>query len=391
MAEPAKPDAETRDHLLATLADLIARGGPAPFLLDPVEPGPAAFPEPWQPSRAGVKLLLRRLLWHANIDREVEVDDQRAGAAPPTERKPATRVELIEVHATKAVFVLGLLGDDDIVGTLAHEVGMIHAMLHRPDESDPYRTAEPPVLAVDHDRDPERGSIATVYLGLGVLAANAAYQQYSRGGKFNGAYVPLMYDVLAAGAVPMSDLAFLLAVQAVVRDEDAPPAGLGGPQRDEVAAWMNALAETAGQAALCERLGISIAEADTAVSRPEVIAFDDVELEEEEPVQRNAFRWQTNRGGVGLVAGTVLGIGLAFGVSRGLMPLAAFGGATTGHLIGRRVRTPRCSACATIVRAGATTCWRCGASLRGDIYSLDERLVAEERLEQQGAQHDEQA
>lgn len=387
MPEPAKPDAETRDHLLATLADLIARSGPKPFLLEPVAPGAAAFPEPWQPSRSGVRLLVRRLLWHAGIDREVELDDRRSGVAPPTERKPATRVELAFVDATKATFALGFVGDDDIVGTLAHEVGTVHAVLHRPDADDPYRTAEPPVLVVDHDRDPERGSIATVYLGLGVLAANAAYQQYSRNGKFNGAYMPLEYDVLEAGAVRMSDLAFLLAVQAVVRDDDAPPAGLGGPQRDEVAGWIKALAASGGQAALCERLGISIADADTAVSRPEVVAFSDVELEEDAPIQRNAFRWQTNRGGVGLVAGTVLGIGLAFGVSRGLMPLTAFGGATTGHLIGRRVRRPRCSACATIVRPDATTCWRCGAALRGDIHSLNERLVAEERLEQQ---HDDQ-
>lgn len=388
MAEPSKPDTETRDHLLATLADLIARGGPTPFLLEPVEPGAKAFPEPWQPSRAGVKLLLRRLLWHAGIEREVELDDRRFAGALPTERKPATRVELLEVDGTKAVFALGFIGDDDIVGTLAHEVGTIHAVLNRPDASDPYRSAEPPVLVVEPDLDPERGSIASVYLGLGVLAANAAYQQYSRGGKFNGGYVPLEYDVLNAGAVPMSDLAFLLAVQAVVRDENAPPVGLAGPQRDEVVGWMKALAATGGQAALCERLGIAIADADAAVVRPEVVPFADVELEEDEPIQRTAFRWQTNRGGVGLVAGTVLGLGLAFGVPRGLFPLVAFGGAATGHVIGRRVRRPRCSACATIVPPDATRCRRCGASLRGDIDSLNERLVAEERLEQQ--QHDEQ-
>ena len=382
MPEPGKPDAETRDHLLATLADLIARGGARPFLLEPIAPGAAAFPEPWQPTRAGTKLLLRRLLWHAGIDREVEIDDRRFAGALPTECKPATRVELVEVHAVKAVFALGFIGDDDIVGTLAHEIGTVHAVLHRPDADDPYRTAEPPVLVADHDHDPERGSIATVYLGLGVLAANAAYQQYSSSGKFNGGYVPLEYDVLNAGALTMSDLAFLLAVQAVVRDEDTPPEGLGGPQRDEVAGWIRALAAAGGQAALCERLGITIAEADAAVSRPEVVRFPDVELEQDAPIAKNAFRWQTHRGGVGLVAGTVLGIGFAFGLSRGLMPFTALGGATTGHLIGRRVRTPRCSACATIVRSDATTCWRCGAVLRGDIHSLNERLVAEERLEQ---------
>jgi hypothetical protein len=81
------------------------------------------------------------------------------------------------------------------------------------------------------------------------------------------------------------------------------------------------------------------------------------------------------------VAGTVIGVGLAFVVSRGLMPITAFGGATAGHLVGRRVRTPRCSACASVVPAGATVCPACGAALRGDIASLSERLDAEEALE----------
>ncbi|HSD87341.1 MAG TPA: zinc ribbon domain-containing protein, partial [Kofleriaceae bacterium] len=307
---------------------------------------------------------------------------RRAGA-PPTERMPATRVELVEVDASKAVFVLGFVGDDDVVGTLAHEVGTIHAATHRPEEPEPYRTAEPPVVHIDPDRDPERGSIATVYLGLGVIAANAAFQQYSRGGRFNGGYVPLEYDVLRAGAIPMSALAYLLAVQATVRGESAPPEGLEPPQRDEVAQWMKALAEE--RAALLERLGIAARDHLDAegkpLQRPEAKVFADASLEDEARPARNAFRWQTNRGGIGLVAGTVLGIGFAFVISRGMMPITFVGGATTGHLIGRRVRVPRCSACANVVRSDATTCTHCGARLRGDIASLSERLEAEERLE----------
>jgi hypothetical protein len=367
-----------REHLLGVLADFVARGGAAPFLLPPVAPGAAAFPEPWAPTRAGVQLLLQRLAWHAGIDREIEVDDRQFAAAPPTERKPATRVELVEVRGTKAVFALGFVGTDEVAGTLAHEVGTLHAVLNRPDDADPYRTAEPPVIAVDPDRDPERGSIAAVYLGLGVLAANAAYQQYSRAGQVNGAYEPLEYDVLHAGALPMSDLAYLLAVQAIVRRGEAPPKGLSPPQRDEVSGWMKALADT--RAELCERIGIAPgAEGGT---RPAVVAFDELPMFAVPDPPKTAFRWQTNRGGVGFIAGAVLGVGLAFVVSRGLMPFTAFGGATTGHLIGRRVRTPRCSACATILRAEATSCFRCAAQLRGDIRHLSERLEAEERLEE---------
>src|SRR5690606_16960780 len=115
-------------------------------------------------------------------------------------------------------------------------------------------------------------------------------------------------------------------VQAIVRGDGEPPPGLAPPQRDEVAGWMRALAGK--RAELRERLGVDPAA--TPGRREAPVAFDDVVLEPEAPPPKTAFRWQTNRGGVGFFAGTVLGIGVAFFVSRGLMPFTAFGGATTG-------------------------------------------------------------
>jgi hypothetical protein len=380
MAEPSQPSREAREQLLGVLAELVAKGGAARLLLPPVAPGADAFPEPWAPTTAGIRLLLRRLLWHAGIERDVAIDDDRLAKAPPTDTKPATRLEVVEVSKDKARFTLHFIGDDEIVGTVAHEVGTLHAALHRSDKADPYRTAEPPVIAIDPDRDLERGSIATVYLGLGVLAANAAFQQYSSAGRFNGGYVPLQYDVLRAGAIPMSVLAYLLAVQAIVRGDREPPKGLGPPQRDEVAEWMKAL--DGQRAALRDRLGI----APTAPSevRPAVVALaDELPLVEEPAPKPVAFRWHTHRGGIGFFAGTVMGMGIAFVVSRGLLPITTLGGATAGHVLGRRVRAPRCSACATLLRDGASTCPKCGAVLRGDIATLSERLEAEERLEEE--------
>jgi hypothetical protein len=382
MGEPSQPDRETREQLLGVLAELVAKGGAGPLLLPPVAPGQDAFPEPWAPTAAGVQLVLRRLLWHAGLARAVEIEDHRAEKAPPTERKPATRVELTEVARDKARFTLYLVGEDDVAGTLAHEVGTAFAALHRSEKTDPYRTAEPPSITIDPDRDLERGTIATVYLGLGVLAANAAFQQYSSAGRFNGGYVPLEYDVLRAGALPMSALAYLVAVQATVRGDDEPPKGLAPPQRDEVTAWMKTLDGQRG--ALCERLGIATSELrEVRAARPEIEPLDDELPPFEEPAPRQtAFRWHTHRGGVGFVAGTFMGMGFAFVVSRGLLPITMVGGATAGHVIGRRVRAPRCSACATVLPEGATTCARCGAVLRGDIATLSERLDAEERLEE---------
>jgi hypothetical protein len=367
---------ESRERALAILGELVVRGGAAPFLLPPVIPGEEAFPDPWAPSKAGVQLLLRRLVWYAGIDVAIAIDDRRAGA-PPTERKPATRAELFELRGKQALFALGFVGTDDVVGALAHEVGTLWAVMHRPDDPDPYRSAEPPVLMVEADRDHMRGSVAAVYRGLGVLAANAAYQQYVSPGRFNGIYVPHEYDVISAGALPTSTMNYLIAVQAVVRRNTEAPAGLSQSQRDEVSGFMKTLATE--RSSLCERLGIDPAAEGGTREAP--VPFTDIENVMEAPPLKNAWRWQTNRGGLGFVAGAVLGIGVAFVVSLGMMPFTLFGGATAGHLMGRRVRTPRCSACASVVRPGSAACSSCGAVLRGDIAHLGDRLEAEEQFE----------
>ncbi len=375
---PRSPAPERREHVLAVLAELVTRGGARPLLAPPVVPGPDAFPEPWRATRGGVRALLRRLAWHAGNERTIELADERLGA-PPTERKPETRVGLTMVRPKELGFRIEFLGEDDVAGTLAHELGVAHAAVNRPDSVDPYRTGEQPEIQVDVDRDHERGSIATVYLGLGVIAANAAYQQYSRPGRFNGGYSPLEYDVLRAGYLPMSELAFLLAVQSAVRGTGV-PAGLSGPQRDEVSAWIAVLASQ--QTELRERLGIKRDE-ETSDRRETPVRFEDLDLTEDAPPPRkNAFRWRTHRGGVGFVAGAVLGVGVAVAVATpNLTPLLVFGVAGGGHVIGRRVRVPRCTACASVVIDGATTCSACGAALRGDIAQLADRLEAEERLE----------
>lgn len=375
---PRSPTAARRDALLGVLGDLIARGGAAPVLAPPVVPGADAFPEPWRATRGGVRAVLRRLAWHAGNERAIVLNDERLGA-PPTERKPETRVGLTRVSQKELTFRIEFVGEDDVAGTLAHELGVAHAVVNRTDSVDPYRSGDGPEIEVDVDRDHERGSIATVYLGLGVLAANAAYQQYSRPGRFNGGYSPLEYDVLRAGYAPMSELAFLLAVQAVVRDAGV-PAGLSGPQRDEVNEWIAAL--SAQRTELRERLGIA-RDAETGTVREAPVRFEDLDLSEDAPPpRRNAFRWRTHRGGVGFVAGAVLGVGVAVAVaSPNITPLLVFGGAGSGHLLGRRVRVPRCTACASVVPDDAPVCDACGAALRGDIAQLADRLEAEERLE----------
>lgn len=63
------------------------------------------------------------------------------------------------------------------------------------------------------------------------------------------------------------------------------------------------------------------------------------------------------------------------------MPWFAVGAAVGGHLIGRRIRVLRCSACATVLEGVPQHCAACGAVLRGDIAHLSDRLAAEEKLQ----------
>ncbi len=375
MSVPDEPHEERSERLLDSLAELIARHGGSSFLAPPVIPGTKAFPETWRPSRGGVHALLRRLAWHAGDTRSILIEDGRLGA-PPTERKPATRAQVQRVSATTIAVRVELLGEDDVAGTLAHEIGVAFAATHRPDRDDPYRRSEQPERDVD-DTDLERGTIAAVYLGLGVLAANASYQQYTRPGRFNGAYVPHEYDVLQAGYLPMSEIAYLIAVQAAVRGAPLPE-GLSPPQRDEASAWLTALTPRADE--LRSRFALSTVE-HTDTARPVPVAFDDVDVSDDPAPRRVAFRWRTHRGGVGFVLGAVLGAGTSLAVAMpSATPWLIVGAAASGHVAGRRVRVPRCSSCATVVAASAPRCSSCGATLSGDIDSLAERLEAEERL-----------
>jgi len=372
--DPEVPAAERREQLLAVLAEYVAQGGAAALLAPPVAPGRAAFPDAWEPTARGLETLLRRLAWHAGQPRSIVVIDERLGA-PPTQRKPETHVELIAVRARELELTSWFVGEDDVAGTLAHELGVAHAVIARCADRDPYRAPEPPEIGVDPERDLERGSIATVYLGLGVLAANAAYQQYSGSGRFNGAYAPLEYDVLRAGYVPMSELAYLLAVQAVVRGEPEPPPGLSPPQRDEVLAWLDALRGRAGE--LRDRLGIE--EGARGEARPIATPFEDVARDHARR-RRIAFRWQTHRASEGFLAGVlVAAVAALIAMPQGLIPFVV-GGAVIGLSVGRSRRIARCSTCATAIAIDAATCHRCGATMYGDIARRSDRLEAEERV-----------
>lgn len=88
---------------------------------------------------------------------------------------------------------------------------------------------------------PRLGSIATLCLGLGVVAANAAHYDRSAG-EVRGQNGYHEHAIVRIGGLSVDDLAFLLAVQATVRDDMLPALDTLRPTQAEcVAAWREVL------------------------------------------------------------------------------------------------------------------------------------------------------
>ncbi len=207
---------EGRDaQLLEELGLLIGRAGPAHFLDGPVVRADARdFPEPWEANAACTARLLHRLLWLSYVDLDLAIDDLRVAEEPGGSMLRRTMIEWTRTHEGVAHFQLEQIGNDNVAGQLAHEVGRAFAAWVA--SADPYREAppEPPSARA--------GSIAAVYLGLGVVALNSS-QYVLSASEQRGREVITEREVVTAGGLTPRELLLLAAVQAVLRGklEDA--------------------------------------------------------------------------------------------------------------------------------------------------------------------------
>lgn len=103
---------------------------------------------------------------------------------------------------------------------------------------------------------------------------------------------------------------------------------------------------------------------------------------------RPAFRVKGTRSGTGFAIGLVVGVGIAFALSKvmvGPVPIVAAAlAAVIGVFIGDRRRADTCSACSyPVLPEGApdhAKCPHCGLELRATIAHMNDRLAAEEAL-----------
>jgi len=397
---PERPPRAEAEALLGELARLIDAGGHEPFTCRPVvRPDRKDFPDPFAATADGVRLLLRRLCWHAELEFAVEVADLRR-PRPAREGLTDSVIRLDRVGDGTARFEVHDIGDDDVAGIASHEVGRAYCAVVAA-SAHPFRvaaTAEP-----DAEAAVRLGSVAAVYLGLGVLAANAAHDTRTWG-RSDGQYSHhTQTRHTTAGGLPPPALSFLLAVQAVVRGEAMPALEqLHANQAADLAAWHYALA---GQGEpLRRRLGIPSPKTWMRAPARPVVRFDDEKVDlDADRDERRLRRFNTGKrvyrvrhhraspfGWLGLFGGTGAGAAIAAAAAVSIGSGAAVGaavGLVAGVAAGRRTLHWLCSdpGCQALLTAHTATCPRCGGTVAAEIRSANDRLDMDDQLDRAAA------
>lgn len=390
------------DWLVSQLARLIHNQGAETFVGAPlIVASPDFFPDPWTPDPEGVSLILRRSLALSGIpDPHVHLIDH----TPLSEEQ---LVEAPELHflgiSSEGDFEMDLScvsEASELLGVMSHEIGMAY-MEAQLQSGGPFRESQPP------EEDPvvaqALGTIASVYLGFGIPATNAAHHA-RHGGYVVGDSHVTEWAITTAGGLSPTAIEFLLALQLVIRNrpEEQTLASklLGSNQRASVDDWIEEL--TTERASWIKRLQLP-AEEDWTLEDPAqwdetpgshsievpVEASEVEKFNQGQPIFRVASRRTQSQGFAGVVAGLVVGIALFVPLQ---LPAVIFAGAGIGLVAGlwRGITTRKyeCSdgACRRLLSAQSKTCSGCGGTIRGELQNANERLAALEALEEEQEQ-----
>lgn len=405
------PEGE-REWVLDALRELVQSCGHQHLVTTPlVLPIPGCFPDPWSPDARGVRRVALRILRYAalpHLDVTVEMFDDGRAAAEGVGLGPRVHTE---AHEGAAAWFAGITDDtcwfganvsllDDpsgVTAALAHESA--HAFRHVHE------------LVVD-DRDLEEclTDLSTIYLGLGVLTANATlrHRSWSLRGEGGG---------LGGHAWSTSQLGYLspqamcFALAAVVRAR-----GRGSAERRAVvgalhpnqAGFFKAAERWLEQSlgvGLRERLGLPDASQWPAPTRLEDLLAeplladdaDDVDATDadgsnapaEPPptVARGERGWNTGGKvyrvpypaspmlGFVLVLASMLASVPLFDAGHELLALAVIAaGITLARWLPRRLPRHECSTCNGLLRRSDERCALCGGTLVGTLARAEDRL-----------------
>lgn len=406
---PAHPGAEDREWVLAGLAEIVSRTGWERFVLAPlIEPNDRSFPDAYEHGPRGVRVVAQRLLRHAGLDGVIaRVHDER----PDDDGNAHALLPRTELSASLEGDVLHVTIEDlgpaeDVVPVLAHWVGCAFRERHgldRPLRASSYREPHEHVAPEDEDLAVQLGTLASIHLGFGILAANAA-QRYRAAGRLLGRDAETQWIHDHVGGLEATTVCFALAVQLVVRgtseaDVARACAWLAPNQSADVRAWIRALESE--RDALRERLGAPTAALAATPWSLDLAPLADPEEDEEDddivvaprrprrpPNEgRRVFRVKgdlaTPYGVRGVAAGAAVALAMTMaGLELAWIPLLVC--AALGIGLGARVRRDRCSDpdCEQIVDPGDASCTGCGGTIAGEIARASQRLAAEEEIEE---------
>lgn len=408
------PPAGEREWVLDSLRELVAACGHQHLVTTPlVLPQPRHFPDPWSPDARGVRRLALRILRYAalhDLDVAIEMFDDGQAAANRPALGPRVHTE---PHEGAAAWFAGITDDtcwfganvtllDDpggVTAALAHETA--HAFRHVHE------------LVVD-DRDLEEclTDLSTIFLGFGVLTANATlrHRSWSLRGDGSG---------LGGHAWSTSQLGYLspqamcFALAAFVRARGRGPAErravVGALQTNQAGFFKAAdrwLEQSLGEG-LRERLGLpdpSHWPAPTSLEDLLAVPLGEGELDDADathtdgaivpdpppppPAAAHPDRDWNAHGkvyrvpypaspmlGLMLVIASVVASVPLFDANQTLLALAVIaGGIALARWIPRRFPRHECSSCNGLVRRSDARCALCGGTLVGTLARAEDRL-----------------
>lgn len=390
------PPPEAREWLLDQLAELVRTCGVDPLLRAPLlEPREEYFPDPWGGGEPSVRRLARRLLLYAGIDDlPVEVSILEEGNAIAAGTSGVSFEGLRQGTLEFAVQAAAMRDPMVVVPAMARAVAEAFRRVHR--------------LPTGDDAKRQRlVDVTAVYLGFGLLTANAALRHAGSGGGW-GRRGNRMRTRL--GVLDPQSVAFLLAAQVRARELDGKARrtvlrGLAANPAGFVRAADPVLLKL--EPPLTARLGVPPRDQWPPPFDLEALTepFDDEEIDEAEPEERK----DEDRGIKGMNEGKpvfrverTMALRLAkmlalptvmLGMLAGRMQLGidipmwqagavAVGLGALGLAVGRLIPDRRCSEpkCGNALDPEMEVCPLCGGTIMGVIHHPKERLAAEEAL-----------
>lgn len=412
------PPAPARAWLLEQLAALVKARGVGPLVSAPlIEPIPEFFPDPWAGGEPSVVRLAKRLLRYAGIeDHPVKVALVDEGNAPAAVSGGVSFEGLRQGTLEFAVQTAAMRDPLLLVPAMARAVAEAYRRVFRLPTG-----AGAANGAAAHEAPQQRlVDVTAVYLGFGLLTANAALRMAGSGGGWGRRSTRTRTRL---GVLDPQSVGFLLAVQLHAR-------GVTGKERRAVLRKLEANPAAFVRAAepvleglrptVSEQLGLPPREhwppaPDLAVlTAPFSAEGEDGEAAPEERkdedrgvqgmnagkpvfrVERSKALWLAK-----MLALPVFLLGMAASrmqVGDMHFPTWETGAAAAvlgvlGLAVGRLLPDRRCSEpkCGQSLDADATVCPRCGGTIMGVIHHPRERLAAEEALARKGAEDREEA